>query len=203
VPRTRLNRISILDNAPGDVLVARAKTFNTDLVTISQLPRSAIYVCQPRQHLSLDIAPLPPAATRAYERRDSRRRPRPETLRDGKDFLHLRSTTLLSQMKQAIVQHRFSPAEQPRSAPLRDLYLFHVELAAPTGSKLLWVQVIGPGQFRHTLRSIKTLFRSQHPTPPPHERVSNGLCQNVGFDDDVPEQHSTQPSKTARRLLMG
>lgn len=121
--------------------------------------------CLPATPTSLDPAPLPPAAARAYGRRDSRRRPRPETLRDGKDFLHLRSTTLLSQMKRAIVQHRFSPAKQPRSAPLRDLHLFHVELAAPTGSKL-WVQVIGPGQFCHTLRSIKTLFCSRHPTPP-------------------------------------
>lgn len=107
---------------------------------------------------SVDLAPLPPAAARRYGQRDSRRRPRPETLRDGKDFLHLRSTTLLSQMKRAIVQHRFSPAEQPRSAPLRDLHLFHVELAAPTGSKLLWVQVIGPGQISSHLAQYQDPF---------------------------------------------
>lgn len=151
---------------------------------------------------SLDFALLPPAAARRHGQRDSRRRPRPETLRDGKDFLHLRSTTLLSQMKRAIVQHRFSPAEQPRSAPLRDLHLFHVELAAPTGSKLLCVQVIGPGQFRHTLRSIKTLFCSQHLSIPPHHpregvQRSPGPPTTLDWTTKV-EQHSSQPPETAR-----
>lgn len=146
---------------------------------------------------SLDFALLPPAAARRHGQRDSRRRPRPETLRDGKDFLHLRSTTLLSQMKRAIVQHRFSPAEQPRSAPLRDLHLFHVKLAAPTGSKLLCVQVIGPGQFRHTLRSIKTLFCSQHPTPPPTRGCPTVPATTLDWTTKL-EQHSSHPPETAR-----
>ncbi|KAK0620928.1 hypothetical protein B0T14DRAFT_239152 [Immersiella caudata] len=55
--------------------------------------------------------------------------------KDGKDFLHFRSTTLLSQMKQVNVQHRFCPAEQPRSGPLPDLRL-RCRGRMPTRSKL-------------------------------------------------------------------
>ena len=132
-------------------------------------PLSATNSCQPHHQLLSISRPCFVAASRALRRRrDARRRPRPETLRDGKDFLHLCSTTLLSQMKQAIVQHRFCPAEQPRSAPLLDLHIFHVELAAPTGSKLLCVQAIGPGQFSTPCAvSTLSLLPSSHALPRP------------------------------------
>ena len=63
-------------------------------------------------------------------------------LRDGKDFLHLCWLTFLSQMKQLQAQHRFCPAERPRSALVAEKKTFSMCCSGMGWDGLSWHRLL-------------------------------------------------------------